>query len=263
MHGGSTGNTIDSCLIYSTAASPGGYGILEGDSGTTGTVSHSYLYGTYAYAVAGGGAGASGLGTGSQITMWDNLIDVSQANNIGMAFAGSVGNIIYDNTVYGPSNTNAVISLTSTSTGALVKNNIFLTGGYATVDASSETSSALDYNDYYSASGTPFSWGGTAYTFANWKTNSSQDAHSLNSDPILANEAPLSSGGNYTLLGGSPAIDAGTNLGSTYQFGLLPTSSWPGGVVVGNENSFGSGWEMGGYVFSAGGSSRLLMGCCY
>ncbi|MGD0908660.1 MAG: hypothetical protein ABSA96_13840, partial [Candidatus Acidiferrales bacterium] len=151
MHGGSTGNTIDSCLIYSTAASPGGYGILEGDSGTTGTVSHSYLYGTYAYAVAGGGAGASGLGTGSQITMWDNLIDVSQANNIGMAFAGSVGNIIYDNTVYGPSNTNAVISLTSTSTGALVKNNIFLTGGYATVDASSETSSALDYNDYYSA----------------------------------------------------------------------------------------------------------------
>jgi len=263
MHGGSTANTVDNCLIYSTAASPGGYGILEGDSGTTGTVSHSYIYGSYGYAVAGGGAGASGLGTGSNITMWDNLIDISQANSNGMAFAGSVGNIIYDNTIYGPGNTNAAISLTSTSTGALVKNNIFLTGGYATVDASSETSSAFDYNDYYSASGTPFSWGGTAYTFANWKTNSSQDSHSLTSDPKLASEAPLVSGGNYTLLSGSPAIDSGTSLGSTYQLGLLPASSWPGGVVTGNQNSSGAGWEIGGYVFSAGGSSRLLMGCCY
>jgi hypothetical protein len=194
--------------------------------------------------------------------MWDNLIDISQANNIGMAFAGSVGNIIYNNTVYGPANTNAAISLTSTSTGALVKNNIFLTGAYATVDASSETSTAFDYNDYYSASGTPFSWGGTTYTFANWKTNSSQDSHSVSSDPKLVNEAALSSGGNYALLSGSPAIDSGTNLGSAYQQGLLPASTWPGGVVEGNQNSFGMGWEMGAYVFPRNGSTRLLMGCC-
>ncbi len=66
----------------------------------------------------------------------------------------------------------------------------FLYGRYASVDASSETSTAYDYNDYFSASGTPFSWGGTAYTFANWKTNSAQDAHSLNSDPTLTNARP-------------------------------------------------------------------------
>ena len=109
-------------MIYSTAATAGGYGILEGDSGTTGTVSHSEIYGSFAYAVAGGGAGGSGLGAGSSITLYANLIDISQANNIGMAFAGSTGNIIYNNSVYGPLNTNAAVSQTTTSTGALVKN---------------------------------------------------------------------------------------------------------------------------------------------
>jgi hypothetical protein len=126
------------------------------------------------------------------------------------------------------------------------------------VDASSETSNAYDYNDYFSASGTPFSWGGTAYTFANWKTNSLQDAHSLNVDPKLTN----GTGSNFTLLVGSPAIDAGNNLGSTYQFALSPSSSWPGGVSLLNQNSFGTGWEMGAFVFPPSRSTLLLMGCC-
>ena len=86
-------NTIDSCLIYSTASTPGGYGILEGDSGTTGTVSHSEMYGTFAYAVAG--ARRRERARGGQLDyVYANLIDISQANNIGMAFAGSTGNII-------------------------------------------------------------------------------------------------------------------------------------------------------------------------
>jgi hypothetical protein len=88
-------------------------------------------------------------------------------------------------------------------TGALVKNNIFWTGAYATMDASSETSSAYDCNDYFSASGTPFSWGGAAFNFVNWKTNSSQDSHPLNSDPMLTNGGSR----NVTLPAGSPAMD--------------------------------------------------------
>jgi hypothetical protein len=126
------------------------------------------------------------------------------------------------------------------------------------VDASSESSTAYDYNDYFSASGTPFSWSGTAYNFANWKTNSSQDAHSLSADPKLTN-AP---GENFTLLLGSPAIDAGANLGSTYQLGLSPSSSWPGGVVLFNQNNFGAGWEMGAYAFPLRTTTLPLMGCC-
>jgi hypothetical protein len=257
-HGGSTSNTLDSCLLYSTAASSAGYGLLIGDTGTTLTASHNLIYGTYGYGVNVGSGGGAGLGTGSTLTFYGNLLDISQANNTGLLFTGSAGNIIYNNTIYGPANTNPAISQVSTSTGTLVKNNIFWTGAYATVDASSEATSAYDYNDYFSASGTPFSWGGTAYNFATWKTNSAQDAHSLNSDPKLTNGA----GRNFTLLVGSPAIDSGNNLGSTYQFALSPSSSWPGGVSLLNQNSFGIGWEMGAFVFPPNRSTVLLTGCC-
>jgi hypothetical protein len=263
FHGGSTNNTVDSCLVYSTSPSAAGYGILAGDSGTTGTVSHSEIYGTFAYAVSSGNGGGSGLGSGSSVTLWDNLVDISQANNVGLMFSGSTGDIVYNNTVYGPLNTNAAISQVSTSTGALVKNNMFYTGAYASVDSTSETGTAYDYNDYYSSSsGTPFSWGGTAYNFANWKTNSTEDAHSLNSNPTLANAAGLGSGGNYALVTGSPAINAGANLGSTYQNALSPASSWPSGVSLINQNSAGSGWEIGAYVFLLNGSTLLQRACC-
>ena len=257
-HGGSAGNTVDSCLLYSTAASAAGFGILVGDSGTTLTASHNLIYGTYAYGVNVGSGGGAGLASGSTLTFFSNLLDISQSNNIGLLFTGSTGNIVYNNTIYGPANTNAAISQASTSTATLVKNNIFWTGAYATVDASSETSTAYDYNDYFSASGTPFSWGGTAYNFANWKTNSSQDSHSLNSDPKLTNAGSR----NFSLLAGSPAIDAGTNLGSTYQLALSPSSSWPNGVTLLNQNSFGAGWEIGAFVFPPNRSTILLLGCC-
>jgi hypothetical protein len=197
------------------------------------------------------------------------LLDISASNSSasggeGFLLTGSVGSIIYNNTVYGPGVTNPVVTQASTSTGALVKNNIFYAGGYASVDATSETGTAYDYNDYFSASGTPFSWGGTAYNFANWQTNSAQDAHSSISGPSLANAAPLPLAGNYSLLATSPDIDAGVNLGSAYQMGLSPGAAWPGGVSLLNENSAGAGWEIGGYVYPTIGnrSTRLLRGCC-
>lgn len=264
-HGGSTNNIVDSCVIESTAPTAGGYGILVGDSGTVVTFSHNLVFGTYAYGVDVGSGGGDGLGTGATLTLWDNLLDISQASNVGILLTGSVGSAIYDNTVFGPSNTNSALSQTSTSTGGLVKNNIFYTGAYASVDASSESGTAYDYNDYFSASGTPFSWGGTAYTFANWQVNAAQDSHSLNSDPGLTNASSLSTTGNYSLLAVSPAIDAGVNLGSAYENGLAPADVWPGGVSLLNQNSAGSGWEIGGYVYPAGGvggRSLLLRGCC-
>jgi len=73
----------------------------------------------------------------------------------------------------------------------------------------------------------------------------------------------LSSTGNYSLLAPSPAINAGVNLGSTYQMGLLPASLWPGGVSLLNQNSAGSGWEIGGYVYPVNAVPTLLLrGCC-
>jgi hypothetical protein len=274
-HGGAQNNTVDSCLIYSTAGpfrtntfNGHGYGVLVGDSTTSLTVSHSMIYGNFEWGVDVGSGGNSGLTTGASITFWDNLLDISASSSSasggeGVLLTGSVGSIIYNNTVYGPGVTNPVVTQASTSTGALVKNNIFYTGGYASVDATSETSTAYDYNDYFPASGTPFSWGGTAYTFSNWQINSSQDSHSFSADPNLTNASSLSSTGNFALLAISPAINAGVNLGSTYEMGLSPVASWPSGVSFLNQNSAGSGWEIGGYVYPANAAPTLLQrGCC-
>ena len=246
FHGGSTSNTIDSCIIQSvtglcpngciSTATSHGYGVLVGDSGTSAIISHNYILGSstgsYEWAVAIGDVGAGGLGTGASAKVWGNVIDASGigSTNDGaqaaIALVGGAGSLIYNNTVYGPSVTNPALSLTSSSTGVAAKNNIFLTGGYASVDSTSETGAAIDYNDWFGASGTPFSWGGTAYTLAGWQTNSGQDAHSLSADPNFANESPLTSAGNYSLLAVSPAIHAGVNLGSTYQMGLSPLAAW-------------------------------------
>ena len=272
-HGGSSNNTIDSCLIYSTAGpfrtntyNGHGYGVLVGDAGTSLTVSHSAIFGNFEWGVDVGSGGNSGLTTGASIAFWSNLLDISASNSsasggIGILLTGSAGSVIYNNTVYGPGVANPAVTQVSSSTGTLVKNNIFWTGGYASVDATSKTGTAYDYNDYFSATGTPFSWGGTAYTFANWQSSSAQDAHSISLNPLLTSGAALSAGGDYALLTGSPAIDAGTNLGSAYQMGLFPGDLWPGSVGLFNQNT-GGGWEMGAYVFRVGGGTLPLMGCC-
>ncbi len=273
-HGGSSGNVVDSCVLYSTAGpyrsntyAAHGYGMLVGDSGTSVTFSHNEVYGNFEWGVYVGQNGDFGEGPAGQITAWGNLIDASQSylsasGGAAAYFYGAAGNILYNNTIYAPLMTNAAISALSTSTGTLVKNNIVYAGGYAAVDSTSETGTAFDYNDYFSASGTPFSWGGTAYSFSGWQTNGSQDAHSLTGNPSLANASALPSGGNYSVLANSAAIDAGVNLGSAYQMALSPASAWPSGVSLFNQNLAGGGWEIGAYVYQANGSTRLLLGCC-
>ena len=106
-HGGSTNNTVDSCLIYSTAGpfrlnlfNGHGYGVLVGDSGTTVTVSHSLIYGNFEWGVNVGSGGNSGLATGATLTFWDNLLDISAASSSatggeGFILTGSVGSISY------------------------------------------------------------------------------------------------------------------------------------------------------------------------
>jgi hypothetical protein len=276
-HGGSTSNTVDSNIIYSTAGAcihncisgktSHGYGVLVGDSGTTLTASHNLIYGTFEWGVLVGNYGSSGLGDAANVTLWDNLIDISQIGSTndglqaGILIHGSTGSIVYNNTVYGPAVAAPAIQILGTSTGALVKNNIFQTRSGATVDASSESGAQIDYNDWFGQPGIAFVWGATGYAFGGWQAASSQDAHSIVTDPKLTNASPLP-GGNYTLNFTSGAIGAGINLGGTYQNELLATSVWPGGVTTAAQPS---SWTMGAYLmpkvglpggaFSMGGKS--------
>jgi len=72
--------------------------------------------------------------------------------------------------------------------------------------------------------GGKWGWGTTDYTtLATWRTATSQEANSINSNPLFTNAA----GGDFTLAVGSPCIDAGVDLGTDYQMALAPGSTWP------------------------------------
>lgn len=99
----------------------------------------------------------------------------------------------------------------------IVKNNIFYnsTTHHIRVKSGWVASATIDIDDnlYYDDVGTKLEWNGTEYNFANWKTNSGQDGSSPNpADPVFVG------GGDYHLQSGSPARNAGTNVGLSVDY---------------------------------------------
>jgi hypothetical protein len=90
-----------------------------------------------------------------------------------------------------------------------------------------------------------FEWGANNYlsTYSAFDSAYGSSTHSPTGDPKFTNAAA----GNFTLQAGSPAIDAGTNLGAVYQMALDPRTTFPWGPL--NQNSQGLGWEIGAFVF--------------
>jgi hypothetical protein len=93
----------------------------------------------------------------------------------------------------------------------------------------------------------------TYSTLATWQTamatscgGSQCDLNSIYANPLFTNAA----GNDFTLQSTSPAIDTGVNLGSTYDLGLAPGSTWPAGVLTLNQNTNGLGWDIGAYVYT-------------
>ena len=167
--------------------------------------------------------------------------------NWGVLSAVGSGHLIYNNTFYGVGTGVWACSggACSGGSGITIKNNIFHTCSL-TLRAQATTNFVSDNNIFYnSLSATPFYWGATQYNFADWKTNSSQDANSTSTDPLFTNAA----GSDFTLQSISPAIDAGANLGSTYSSALLPGSTWPSSVTTADQSLRGSGWEIGAYIY--------------
>jgi len=139
---------------------------------------------------------------------------------------------------------------TWTAKNNLVFNNNVTTGYFEVNVPSTVTSWTSDYNDYWNTGGGNFmQWSGTPATFAGFKTASSGDAHSISTDPLVANAG----GRNFSIAANSPLLDTGVSLGSTYQFALLPTSFWPNGVQTGTQNNFNQGWNIGAYLLGVSG----------
>jgi len=195
---------------------------------------------------------------------WNNVIGI-----IAFADANSsmTGIQLYNNTVYG--NQSAGIWVEGPSAGSapagctnnLVENNIVtgtVSGPNLKVFNGCEnpgthgSRNVYTYNSFGAQASDFIQWGASTYesTYSAWETatgncGSSGCSHSIQTAPTFTNDGA----DNFTLASGSSAIDAGTNLDTTYQWGLAPSSSWPASVSTLNQNSYGSGWEIGAFVF--------------
>ena len=136
----------------------------------------------------------------------------------------SSGQIIIGNTVHG--NFTSGINLELFSDGATVMNNIVMDNGLNPtighkkgniyVDANSSSGTILDFNLYYRSSGSvQIAFDGNEYsTLAAFKSVYPQEVNGLESNPLFVAPAPVatettgSTGGNYHLTSGSPAIDS-------------------------------------------------------
>jgi hypothetical protein len=78
-------------------------------------------------------------------------------------------------------------------------------------------------------------WAGTNYdTYDAWLAASSQTDNNVEADPQFAD----ADNNDYSLASGSPCIGAGLDLGASYDDGLMPSSTWPSGVVTGDQDDY-------------------------
>jgi Protein of unknown function (DUF1565) len=130
-----------------------------------------------------------------------------------------VNNSLWDDGTYGSSGLGE-FQIQYNATNNTVANNIFdgytLTSKYLLYDftTSQPNPAALDYNDYYNTAGASslFDWQGKSLSgFAAYQSASAQDAHGKFADPLYVNVTTTPY--NFDLASGSPALNAGTNLG--------------------------------------------------
>jgi len=178
-------------------------------------------------------------------------------------YRGSKYNVIANNTVYGNGYNIQISGLYGGSDpvgmiGNIISNNIsesWITNSLLAQyggenDGSNGSGNVYTYNAFGTAASDFIQWGSGVYhsTYSTWETakggcGTTGCSHSIQTAPTFTN----ASVGNFTLVSGSSAIDAGTNLGSTYQMSLDPRTSFPWGTL--NQDSLGSGWEIGAFVF--------------
>ncbi|HLE49236.1 MAG TPA: right-handed parallel beta-helix repeat-containing protein [Patescibacteria group bacterium] len=160
---------------------------------------------------------------------------------------GMTGNVVYNNVFYGNS---IGIIVENEQTNLKIKNNILLanTANTSTSEITLEsghtyTGLDIDYNSYYRESGTTYwKYGATNYSFTDWKTNSGQDANSVNSDPLFTD----ATGYDFTLQSVSPVINSGTDVSLTTDYAgtIVPQGTTP---------------DIGAYEFSLPSSASSLL----
>ncbi len=164
-----------------------------------------------------------GANTGATVRVYYNIIYGVQAIDA-VATGGDV--YIYNNTFYDLQLSGASQAGFLNDANYSVTNNIFYSiksNDGCLVHNVSAINLTLDYNLYYHPNTNIVQVGATKYAdLAAWQAASGQDANSVEGDPLFTN--PTS---DFSLQTGSPAINAGTDLGLTQDILNKPLTGMP------------------------------------
>lgn len=237
------GQTIDDVEIHSSKIAPtGGAGIqVGGGSGTTTNVviHHNDIY------KATGEDQDKGLQVHSAgVVSYANVIRGWEYN---LYISGAAVATSYNDTLVEAERHCVHVRNTATLT---LRNPIIHTtadGGKGSLALQHDTATLdSDYCNFFSDGATAAQvtfYDGTDWiNFAAWQ-EAGYDVHSQWADPLFRD--PDSD--EYTVQKTSPSLLAGTDLGTDYDQGLSPWSSWPDGVVLLSRDEYG-GWDQGAFV---------------
>jgi len=180
-------------------------------------------------------------------------------------------NLIYNNTIYG-GQVGIKCNSYSYQAGMSLSNNLFknnIAVGYtvralytenAGANQTGGTGNVYWYNCFGPEAANFIRWHYVnKSTYDAWEATSGVvldggTTHSIEADPLLTNPTTH----DFTLQAASPCINSGMNLGTTYKYGLMHDSVWPAAVVLGDQGAHGAGWEIGAYIYEAGGSAWIV-----
>jgi len=173
------------------------------------------------------------------ITIWDDYGNAGESIII-------YNNTISDNTLYG------IYQFNNTNVADLyIENNIITGNTSQDVRIESDDVSVTIDNNLYSASLSNY-LGSTSYSnpISTWNTVTGVGTD-INGNPYLDTD--------YTPLSNSPANDEGdSSIGVTYDDIVLPTSTWPDSVTTGDQDDYGTGWEIGAFIYTGATSGPII-----
>jgi hypothetical protein len=178
--------------------------------------------------------------TGNNYEIYGNLI---YNNGEGGLLLTGTNHKVYNNSIFNNTGLSGLIFYGSPApSGDIVKNNVFW-GNYSRVFGTAMDIDCGDDGGNNIFSNNDFQY--VARPTSGLCANLLSSPH-LSVDPKFVN----SGAGDFRLQTTSPVINAGINIGTTYQNALDPVSlNWPPSLI--NQNSYGN-WEIGAYAFTNG-----------
>jgi hypothetical protein len=175
-------------------------------------------------------AWGSHTNTGNKVynnTLYDNRYGICAWGSLEANAGQYTNNIFRNNIVYGSDSESLIARWGGENDGTVGSGNVYT-------------------NNAFGAEGTDFiMWahGNHDDTYADWySAYAAANGNTVEGDPQMTNPAS----NDFTLKYSSPAYDAGTNLGATYDDCLHPSSSWPSSVTTVKQGLYPR-WEIGAY----------------